>query len=187
MNRFRKSVIYFIGLLLAVICVITFQKNLHKDNKVVLAKGVLEITLNAPDTRIAGIYESMFSQMQNSNPSGSGIQSISEEEPKSKLTQYLGSAVNDHFIDSCLANNDPMGLQYYCILNQITSQADSIEVVKTKEKNQYSYDAVLRITDNATETMVHVNGMVLFDDEGKIDQITLQGRELEMLYQSSGS
>ena len=80
--------------------------------------------------------------------------------------------------------NSIMALQYTALIKGFTTKIESLNITETGQISQASYEAALKLSGSQIHGQeIHVFGQVQFDDDGKINAITIQGRDFDRLYQ----
>lgn len=111
------------------------------------------------------------------DPAGESIRAVLEEQ--------LGMYITEDFIDAYIPGNEISTMAIQAYLFNYTYKAESIDIEKAKTKGQYLYEAMLVFTDKVGQsTTVSVNGVVQYNDTGKIRTITLGGQELNEFYRN---
>lgn len=162
-----------------------FRKN---HVRITRAENVLTTLLNTPDSQIKQMYEISFEQSaDNMVPETTKKQiltELTEDNARHILVQTFGDDVTDRFITDCLTMNSIMTLQYTALIKGFTTKIESLNITETGQSSQASYEAALKLSGSQIHDQeIHVFGQVQFDDDGKINAITIQGRDLDRLYQ----
>lgn len=156
-----------------------------------VAEKVLTNLLNAPNEELEAAYDTLFPDVMipsDDYDSDSG-DSLSITEPDSTqvkmiLAKLLENRATDTFLESCLQINEITSLQYNAMLNGFQSKLQELSIEKTQQKDTLEYDAVLSVSVNGGgEQLIHVNGLIQFNDKKEINAITLSGRELSVFYE----
>lgn len=161
-----------------------------KDNQQLnRVERTLMILLNAPDRSFIEMYGDLFNQAASEKTTDSGnlstLTELDDTEARRILTDRLKDDVTEEFISRCLAMDSVMVFQFMEATDGISTKVQNLSLVKTKQNNQFSFDAVIRIFKEGETTQdLNIYGQVQLDHSGQIDAIVLNGRDLDQFYRS---
>lgn len=161
----------------------------HSSTQINQVERVLTILLNAPDDDIKEMYGSLFDQVVDSEASSlkdtAILMELNENNARQILTQKFENSVTEDFITRCLVMDDFMLLQYLAIVNETYVNINRLTITETQHIDQISYEAALQIFGKGIARQeILVFGQVQLDNTGKVNAITMRGKELNQLYQS---
>lgn len=159
-----------------VICIgYLFAAKQPEKKQIVVAEKVLTNLLNAPNQKLEALYD------ETTNTTDLSLDGFTERfaEMYSELLEHHGT---DLFIESCIRLNEITSLQFYAYNDGFHIRLQELSVNKTRQQSSYAYDAVLLVDAGGQENQtIQANGMVQFDEDGKISAITFKSREFSRL------
>lgn len=185
----RKKSFRVIFMLLCITGGFVILVKTHSSTKINQVERVLTILLNAPDDDIKEMYGSLFDQVVDSEASSlkdtAILMELNENNARQILTRKFENSVTEDFITRCLVMDDFMLLQYLAIVNETYVNINRLTLTETQHIDQISYEAALQIFGKGIARQeILVFGQVQLDNTGKVNAITMRGKELNQLYQS---
>lgn len=185
----RKKSFRVIFMLLCITGGFVILVKTHSSTQINQVERVLTILLNAPDDDIKEMYGSLFDQVVDSEASSlkdtAILMELNENNARQILTQKFENSVTEDFITRCLVMDDFMLLQYLAIVNETYVNINRLTITETQHIDQISYEAALQIFGKGIARQeILVFGQVQLDNTGKVNAITMRGKELNQLYQS---
>lgn len=168
----KRAYLLFVLSAVAVICIgFLFAAKQPEKKQIAVAEKVLTNLLNAPNQKLEALYD------ETANTTDLSLDGFTERfaEMYSELLEHCGT---DLFIESCIRLNEITSLQFYAYNDGFHIRLQELLVNQTRQQNAYAYDAVLLVNVDGQENQtIQANGMVQFDDDGKIRAITFRSRE----------
>lgn len=113
------------------------------------------------------------------------MENLDETPLREALTALIGDDSTEAFQNSCLSLNEIMSLHYAAILYDFTVELKELSINTTNQSGVQEYEATLLIRQpDGGEQTIHVIGQIQLDPDGKVNAVTLRGRELDRFYQS---
>lgn len=174
---------------LAAICAITamlcaFYSSHFANSPQNQAKSVLTKLLNIPAPPIAQEYSINADNTGQSEPLPPSSDTVTAYSPddtaiRNAYKEMFGDSVSDHFIKTCIQMNDLTSLHFCALQYGFTAEPTELSISKTSQNNILEYDAELLIHfEKGNEQTLSVTGKLVFDDDKKIDIITIGGADL---------
>lgn len=159
-----------------VICIgYLFAAKQPEKKQIAVAEKVLTNLLNAPNQKLEALYD------ETTNTTDLSLDGFTERFAE-MYSELLEHCATDLFIESCIRLNEITSLQFYAYNDGFHIRLQELSVNKIRQQSSYAYDAVLLVdVDGQENQTIQANGMVQFDEDGKISAITFKSREFSRL------